>query len=433
MTDAELADTVETDEGEGGDKRTLAGRYQLMEELGHGGMGVVWRARDLLLRRDVAVKELRMPDDISSTERDELVERTSHEARLAARLRHHNVVRVHEVVNEDRRPWIVMELVTAQTLGEVIAKAGGPLPYQRVAEIGLQLISALSAAHDEGIVHRDVKPDNVLIADNGRVVLTDFGLAVWAGAQSLTASGRVVGSPAYIPPERAQAGTVGPASDLWSLGATLYTAVDGYPPYDRKGYISILRGEELSDPKPARTAGPLSPVLEGLLHVRPEDRLTAENATKMLRIAALAPPTQDGEEEPEAEPEEPPWRGEAEGSAEEAAEDDGDRAGDERSETDGPSARGQLTLAIQESLHDSVSSLSGTVSSAFYRGSHARRHESVSELLVSIRESTDNLGLTKTGRHRDPESSGRSRHVAIAVAITIVALLCIILWGLVAR
>lgn len=406
----------------------LAERYELLEVLGKGGAGVVWRARDVVKDREVAVKELRLPDDVSTAERESLLERTSHEARLAAQLKHHNVVHVYEVVNEDDRPWIVMELVRAKTLAEIIGIAGGPLPYQHVAEIGLQLISALSAAHDEGIIHRDVKPDNVMIDEAGRVVLTDFGLAVWAGAQTLTASGRIVGSPAYIPPERARAGTVGPASDLWSLGATLYTAVEGHPPYDRKGYISIIRGEELADPPPARNAGPLGPVLEGLLHVAPGNRLTTDNATKMLRIAALAPsPAGD---DPVAAAEVDPAVA-ARGGAEISGLDQASRTATPGEQV--KVAGAQLTHALQESLHDSVSSLSGTFSSAFYRGTHARRSEAVGDLLASIRESTDSLGLTRMGRHRGAHPAVPPKKVMAAVIGGVLILLTLMLWALLTR
>jgi eukaryotic-like serine/threonine-protein kinase len=409
----------------------LAGRYRLKEVLGRGGVGIVRRAEDLVTGTAVAVKELRLPDDLSSAERESLLERTSHEARLASRLHHHNVVHVHEVVNEDDRPWIVMELLEAESLAHIISISDERLPPKHVAEIGLQLISALTAAHEEGIVHRDVKPDNVMIDKDGRVVLTDFGLAVWAGAPTLTATGRIVGSPAYIPPERARAGTVGPASDLWSLGATLYTAVEGHPPYDRKGYLAILRGDELSDPPPAHNAGPLGPVLEGLLHVAPEDRLTTANATKMLRIAALAPSgvstngadggaTRDDVTKPL------PAQRDAAAAARSAS--------GPRHRSEQPRFGAHLTHALQESLHESVASLSGTVSSAFYRGSHARRSEALGEQLASVRESTDRLGLTRTGgRHRGHQPTGPRTGVVTAVAVGVIILLTVVLWALVTR
>nr|WP_262391392.1 serine/threonine-protein kinase [Nocardiopsis sp. CNR-923] len=232
--------------------RLLKGRYQLTSEIARGGVGTVWRATDLVIDREVAVKELRLPADLSRAERESLLQRTTREARVAGRLTHPSLVTVLDVVDEDDRPWIVMELVEASTL-EAIIQMGGPLPYQRVAEIGLQLIDALKVAHAEGIVHRDVKPENVMISESGRVVLTDFGLAAWNGESALSASGRIIGSPAYIPPERAKAGPVGPESDLWSLGATLYAAVEGHPPYDRKATSRFCARSSWTSPPPRPT------------------------------------------------------------------------------------------------------------------------------------------------------------------------------------
>ncbi|TDQ46624.1 protein kinase-like protein [Actinorugispora endophytica] len=369
----------------------------------------MWRATDLVLTREVAVKELRLPGDLTEEERTSLLRRTTREARVAGRLTHPNVVTVLDVVNEDGRPWIVMELVVARTLAEIIEIAG-PLPYPRVAEIGLQLMSALKAAHDEGIVHRDVKPENVMISEDGRVVLTDFGLAAWTGESALSSSGRIIGSPSYIPPERAKAGPVGPSSDLWSLGATLYSAVEGRPPYNRKGYIAILRGDDLEEPAPAANAGPLAPVLAGLLRVDPQARLTADNATAMLRIASLAPWA------PETSPET------AARSAAEAENEAARRAADEEH---GPSAAEHFKAgaeALRNNLHEQVVN----VSDALQR----HRPESVSALLTSIRESTDTLGLTSSGKHRNHR---RHTPVVIGVVAFVLMLLSVILWALVFR
>nr|WP_236700491.1 serine/threonine-protein kinase [Allosalinactinospora lopnorensis] len=419
--------TIEAGPGE----RVLKGRYQLLEEIARGGVGTVWRATDLALEREVAVKELRLPTDLSETERESLLQRTTREARVAARLTHPGLMTVLDVVDEDGRPWIVMELVVSSTLDEIVQLAG-PLPYQRVAEIGLQLIDALKVAHDEGIVHRDVKPDNVMISEDGRVVLTDFGLAAWTGESALTSSGRIIGSPSYIPPERAKAGPVGPESDLWSLGATLYAAVEGRPPYDRKGYIQILRGEELEEPPVAENAGPLAPVLAGLLHVRPEDRLTADNAMKMLRIAALAPWA------PETSPETAARSAAATGERPVIVERTGEESEDE-SDKENDSAREQakehfrqganvLRNSLQESMSESVSQVSESMS---HLQEKLQRHrpESVSSLLTSIRESTDTLGLTASGRHR----SRSQLPMAIAVGAGVLALLAIVLWALLFR
>lgn len=415
-------------------QRLLKGRYQLLDEIARGGVGTVWRANDLVLDREVAVKELRLPTDLGESERESLLRRTTREARVAARLTHPGLVTVLDVVDEDSRPWIVMELVVSSTLDEIIQLAG-PLPYQRVAEIGLQLIDALKVAHDEGIVHRDVKPDNVMISEDGRVVLTDFGLAAWTGESALTSSGRIIGSPSYIPPERAKAGPVGSESDLWSLGATLYAAVEGNPPYNRKGYIRILRGEELDEPPAAENAGPLAPVLAGLLHVRPDDRLTAENATKMLRIAALAPWAP--ETSPETAAKSAAETGERSAvPAQPAADGAGSRAGEE---SDGDDESGEDHEPAEEQARDD-----------FREGAHVLRHslqESMSEgvsqlhdklqrhrpevglLLTSIRESTDTLGLTASGRHR----SSSQLPMALGVAAGVLVLLAIVTWALLFR
>ncbi|WP_275101160.1 serine/threonine-protein kinase [Nocardiopsis dassonvillei] len=392
---AEAADAAEP-RPEG---RLLKGRYQLVSEIARGGVGTVWRATDLVIDREVAVKELRLPADLSRSERESLLQRTTREARVAGRLTHPSLVTVLDVVDEDDRPWIVMELVEASTLEELI-QVGGPLPYQRVAEIGLQLIDALKVAHAEGIVHRDVKPDNVMISQAGRVVLTDFGLAAWNGESALSASGRIIGSPAYIPPERAKAGPVGPESDLWSLGATLYAAVEGHPPYDRKGYIKILRQEQLDEPAEAASAGPLAPVLAGLLRVEPSERLTAENATKMLRIAALAPWAPETSPETAAKgtatPAEPRPEGEERESAREHF-----KAGAH-----------VLAESINERLRNSP--------------------EAMNSIMTSIRESTDTLGLTSSGKHAE-----RSRLPAVAtiaaVSLGVLLLLAVMLWALLGR
>ncbi|WP_370462390.1 serine/threonine-protein kinase [Nocardiopsis sp. FR6] len=378
--------------------RLLKGRYQLVSEIARGGVGTVWRASDLVIDREVAVKELRLPADLSRSERESLLQRTTREARVAGRLTHPSLVTVLDVVDEDDRPWIVMELVEASTLEELIRV--GPLPYQRVAEIGLQLIDALKVAHNEGIVHRDVKPDNVMISQTGRVVLTDFGLAAWNGESALSASGRIIGSPAYIPPERAKAGPVGPESDLWSLGATLYAAVEGRPPYDRKGYIKILRQEQLDEPAEAANAGPLAPVLAGLLRVEPSERLTAENATKMLRIAALAPWA------PETSPETA-----AEGTATPAEPRPGGEDGRESAREHFRAGAHVLAESINERLRHSP--------------------EAMNSIMTSIRESTDTLGLTSSGKHA--EKSRVPVVAGIAVALGVVVLLAVMLWALLGR
>jgi eukaryotic-like serine/threonine-protein kinase len=212
--------------------RLVAGRYRLLAALGNGGMGTVWQAEDELLTRPVAVKEVSPPASVTDGERTMLRERTLREARTAARLSHPNVVTIYDVVEDDGRPWIVMELIAARSLRDLL-EADGPLSPQQAARVGLQVLAALTAAHSLGILHRDVTPGNVLIDAGGRAVLADFGIARTQDSPTLTTSGVVVGSPSYIAPERASGEPGGPESDLWSLGATLYAMVEGRPPYWR--------------------------------------------------------------------------------------------------------------------------------------------------------------------------------------------------------
>jgi eukaryotic-like serine/threonine-protein kinase len=265
--------------------RVIAGRYRLVEHLGSGGMGHVWLAQDELLRRRVAVKEVSPPAGLSGDERARLRERTLREARAAARLNHPNVVTVYDIVEDDGRPWIVMELVQARSLRELVDE-NGPMDPRAVARMGLQLLGALQSAHAIGIVHRDVKPGNVLLDAEGRAVLADFGIARAESGPATTTPGVLVGSPSYIAPERARGERGGPASDLWSLGATLYAAVEGRPPYDRAGALPTLMAVVSEDPDPPRHAGILWPVIKGLLAADPSDRLNPAAAGRMLRQVA---------------------------------------------------------------------------------------------------------------------------------------------------
>ncbi|MFJ1973221.1 serine/threonine-protein kinase [Streptomyces sp. NPDC087903] len=278
-------------------KRLLAGRYRLGEVLGRGGMGTVWRAEDETLGRTVAVKELRFPSSIDEDEKRRLITRTLREAKAIARIRNNSAVTVFDVVEEDDRPWIVMELVEGKSLAEAI-REDGLLEPRRAAEVGLAILDVLRSAHREGILHRDVKPSNVLISEDGRVVLTDFGIAQVEGDPSITSTGMLVGAPSYISPERARGHKPGPAADLWSLGGLLYAAVEGAPPYDKGSAIATLTAvmtEPLGEPK---NAGPLKDVIYGLLTKDPEQRLDDAGARAMLNAVLHAPEPKVVEPEP---------------------------------------------------------------------------------------------------------------------------------------
>jgi serine/threonine protein kinase len=246
-------------------------------------MGRVWLGYDEVLRRDVAVKEVVPPPGLTAAEKDMSNERSLREARAIARLNHPNVVRIYDVVSRHPWPWIVMEYVPSRSLHQVIDE-DGPLPPTEVARIGLAVLAALYAAHRAGIVHRDVKPSNVLLSDQ-RVVLTDWGLATMEGDATVTHTGMIIGSPAYISPERARDGTYSPASDLWSLGATLYAAVEGRAPFERTSAIATLTALATEDFEPPVHAGPLRPVLDGLLAKDPAHRMGPFEAERALRRA----------------------------------------------------------------------------------------------------------------------------------------------------
>jgi hypothetical protein len=248
-------------------------------------MGTVWRAWDELLDRDVAVKELRIRDGLGAEEHSKAYQRTHREARTAARLSHPGLVTVFDVAEEDGRPWIVMELVPAPSLDQVISREG-PLPPQRAADVGRQLLAALATAHAAGVLHRDVKPSNVLLAEGGRAVLTDFGIATFEGDPALTQTGMVMGSPGFTAPERIQGNPATPASDLWSLGATLFAAVEGHGPFDRMGgAITTMSAVINEEPPSAPSAAALTPVIGALLRRNPADRPDAVTATRMLGAA----------------------------------------------------------------------------------------------------------------------------------------------------
>ncbi|WP_176711556.1 serine/threonine-protein kinase, partial [Streptomyces sp. PTY087I2] len=273
-----------------GDKngRLLAGRYRLGGVLGRGGMGTVWRADDETLGRTVAVKELRFPSAIDEDEKRRLITRTLREAKAIARIRNNSAVTVYDVVDEDDRPWIVMELVEGKSLAEVI-REDGTLTPKRAAEVGLAILDVLRSAHRQGILHRDVKPSNVLIAEDGRVVLTDFGIAQVEGDPSVTSTGMLVGAPSYISPERARGHKPGPPADLWSLGGLLYASVEGCPPYDKGSAIATLTAVMTEPLDPPKNAGPLTEVIYGLLARDPEQRLDDAGARALLNEVIKAP------------------------------------------------------------------------------------------------------------------------------------------------
>ncbi|HXW45766.1 MAG TPA: protein kinase [Streptosporangiaceae bacterium] len=271
-----------------GNGRVIGGRYRLLEPIGRGAMGIVWRGRDQLLARDVAVKEIQVTAQASAADAELIYQRTLREARTAARLSHPSVVKVFDVVEEDGTPWIVMELVDARSLDRVITEQG-PLPPAEAAELGSCLVSALATAHSCGVLHRDVKPSNVLVTPDGRAILTDFGIATFAEDLRLTQAGMVVGTPGFTAPERIRGDVATPASDLWSLGATLYAAVEGRGPFERVGGSSVISAGVASEDAPrAPSAGPLAPVIDALLSRDPVTRPDAATAAQLLAEAATA-------------------------------------------------------------------------------------------------------------------------------------------------
>ncbi|MFJ2578063.1 serine/threonine-protein kinase [Kitasatospora aureofaciens] len=276
----------------------VGGRYRLLDLIGQGGMGRVWRGRDETLGRDVAVKEVLLPSGVTDEHREQLLQRTLREALAAARLNHPGIITVHDVVEHEGAPVIVMEYVTGASLAAALDRDGA-LPVRRVAEIGVAMLKALQQAHAAGIVHRDLKPDNVLLMDE-RVVLTDFGIAHMADATTaLTRTGAVIGTPAYMAPEQLEGKPPTAANDLWSLGATLYAAVEGEAPFHAETFSALCIAVVTRPPRPTQRAGALAPVLAGLLTKDPAQRLTAEQALAALESVVrtgaapvVPPPTQ---------------------------------------------------------------------------------------------------------------------------------------------
>ncbi|MBB4682749.1 serine/threonine-protein kinase [Amycolatopsis jiangsuensis] len=264
--------------------RVVAGRYLLLAELGRGGMGVVWRAQDQVIGRPVAIKELRLSPERGG-DGAAISERVLREVRAGGRLNDPAVVTVFDVVTDGGATWIVMELVEAPTLADLVRQYG-PMPAPQVAVIGEQVLSALQAAHAAGIVHRDVKPANIMVAPDGRVKLTDFGIAHAVDDPRLTATGTLVGSPAFMAPERVEGREAMPESDLWSLGATLFFAVEGIVAFERPTTAATLHAVMTEAPYPTRVQGPLAAVVAGLLVAQPEARLTAGQARALLATAS---------------------------------------------------------------------------------------------------------------------------------------------------
>ncbi|MCX4715478.1 serine/threonine-protein kinase [Streptomyces virginiae] len=288
MAAAVKAAAAKAAEGGKDEGRLLAGRYRLSAVLGKGGMGTVWRAQDETLGRTVAVKELRFSTGVDEDEKRRLITRTLREAKAIARIRSGGAVTVYDVVDEDGRPWIVMELIEGPSLAEFI-RENGPLTPHRAAEVGLAVLDVLRAAHGQGILHRDVKPSNVLIAGNGRVVLTDFGIAQVEGDPSVTSTGMLVGAPSYISPERARGHKPGPPADMWSLGGLLYACVEGVPPYDKGSALATLTAVMTEPVEPPKNAGPLTEVIYGLLAKDPTHRLDDARTRAMLGAVLAAP------------------------------------------------------------------------------------------------------------------------------------------------
>ncbi|WP_062640404.1 serine/threonine-protein kinase [Streptomyces maremycinicus] len=268
--------------------RLIAGRYRLLAKLGHGGMGTVWRAKDETVDREVAVKEPRVPDHLPEREQANVFERMRREARAAARLDHPAVVNVHDVAVVDGRPWIVMELVHGRSLGDALQE--GTLGAREAARVGLAVLGALEAAHAAGILHRDVKPENILLGRHDRIVLTDFGIARIEGETNLTDTGGIVGSPEFIAPERVLGQRPGPASDLWSLGVVLYAATEGVSPFRRSNTPATLQSVLNAVPAPPAAAqGPLAEAVNGLLEKDPARRPAAARVRALLEAAANPP------------------------------------------------------------------------------------------------------------------------------------------------
>jgi tRNA A-37 threonylcarbamoyl transferase component Bud32 len=262
--------------------RVVAGRYRLRRLLGRGGMGAVWLAEDVVLHRRVAVKQLLLSGLATDVERRAARARLRREARLAARVDHSGTVRVYDLAEEAGDPWIVMEALPGRTL-QAALRDRGPLPVGQVTRLGLCLLEALAATHRAGVVHRDVNPGNVQLCGGPRVVLTDFGVASTSEGGASASTGEIVGSPGYMAPEQVHGEAVEPACDLFSLGATLYAAVEGRSPFGKGCTAATLAAVVTDPPAPLRHAGPIGPVIQGLLAKDPARRLGPDQARAALQ------------------------------------------------------------------------------------------------------------------------------------------------------
>lgn len=275
--------------------RVIAGRYRLTRKLGSGAMGAVWLADDELLHRTVAVKELLLPAGLSDEAAEQARQRALREGRIAARIRHNNAVTVYDVVDDAGKPVLIMEYLQSHSLADALARRG-PLPPREVAHIGAEIASALAAAHDVGIVHRDVKPANILLGEDGSIKLTDFGISRATGDITVTSTGMLTGSPAYLSPEAARGAVPGPSSDVFSLGATLYRAVEGRLPFGQQdNTIAVLHAVANGQVDPPVQAGPLTDTLHWMLHSHPANRPEMHTAREWLAGVAAAP-----DEDPDA-------------------------------------------------------------------------------------------------------------------------------------
>lgn len=265
-------------------QRTLHERYELRAQVGRGGMGRVWKAHDTRLNRTVAVKEILLGPGLDEDDRTRMAARARREAQATAMGQHPNIVTVHDILEDDGRPWIVMEFLEGESLHRIV-RDQGPLGPEHTATWGLSLLDALGTAHAQGITHRDVKPENVMVTDSGRVVLTDFGIATIADTAAVTQTAGVMGSPAYLAPERLASSPASPAGDLWSLGATLYQAATGVSPFQREGIPATLHAVLNSEP-PGVLPGPLGRAIQGMLVKDPARRLDEAGCRALLEAAA---------------------------------------------------------------------------------------------------------------------------------------------------